>query len=224
MGSDSDGVGTLTEKGDVGEHPSPLSRRKQQHKPLARADIKAFKARDVLVKLVIAAKPMPEFDLNPDHPMLRRDHVELEINPAHVPAHWALHPHGDRTFQSTISDPGLRHARSYRYELAVDEQLRETTPMRGICRPNAGNEDARLGLDARSAERLLEHAQERSDPVEGALVVLLLLRGLRISEALSLRAGDITLRETGAELRILRKGRTAPHVRLPTPRRRRARA
>ncbi len=39
--------------------------------------------------------------------------------------------------------------------------------------------------------------------------MLLLLRGLRISEALSLRAGDITLRETGTELRILRKGRTA---------------
>ena len=95
------------------------------------------------------------------------------------------------------------------YELAIDEQLRDTTPMRGIRRPNAANEDARLGLDARSAERLLEHAQERLEPAEGALVVLLLLRGLRISEALSLRAGDITLRETGAELRILRKGRTA---------------
>jgi len=50
------------------------------------------------------------------------------------------------------------------YELAIDEQLRETTPMRGIRRPNAANEDAPLGLDARSAERLLEHAQERSHP------------------------------------------------------------
>ncbi len=95
------------------------------------------------------------------------------------------------------------------YELAVDEQLRDTTPLRGLRRPRAANEDARLGLDAHSAEQLLGCAQNWPDPHAGTLVVLLLLRGLRISEALSLRAGDITVREHSAELRVQRKGHRA---------------
>jgi integrase/recombinase XerD len=95
------------------------------------------------------------------------------------------------------------------YELAIDEELRDTTPMRGVERPKAANENVRLGLGRASAERLLKHAETWDDPREGALTVLLLLRGLRISEALSARARDIAAHDGRLAIEIIRKGSTA---------------
>lgn len=94
------------------------------------------------------------------------------------------------------------------YELAEQHDLIARTPMRGVHRPTVENEDAHLGLDGDQADQLLRTAESWPDHDEGTLVVLLLC-GLRISEALGIRAVDITPRERGrkAEVRIRRKGR-----------------
>lgn len=102
------------------------------------------------------------------------------------------------------------------YELAEEHELVHSTPLRGVRRPTVENEDAHLGLDADQADELLYTAETWPDRQQGTLVALLLLCGLRISEALGIRARDITTRERGrkAEIRIRRKGRkdatTAP--------------
>jgi integrase/recombinase XerC len=95
------------------------------------------------------------------------------------------------------------------YDLAEQHDLIVRTPMRGVRRPTVENEDAHLGLDGDQADELLRTAERWPDREEGTLVVLLLLCGLRISEALGIRAVDITPRERGrkAEVRIRRKGR-----------------
>jgi integrase/recombinase XerD len=95
------------------------------------------------------------------------------------------------------------------YDLAEQHDLISRTPMRGVRRPTVENEDAHLGLDGGHADQLLRTAETWPDRAEGALVVLLLLCGFRISEALGIRAADITPRQRGrkAEVRIRRKGR-----------------
>ena len=81
--------------------------------------------------------------------------------------------------------------------------------MRGVRRPTVENEDAHLGLDGDQADQLLHTAETWPDREHGTLVVLLLLCGFRISQALCIRGVDITPRERGrkAEVRIRRKGR-----------------
>jgi len=95
------------------------------------------------------------------------------------------------------------------YELAEQHDLIARTPMRGVRRPTVENEDAHLGLDGDRADQLLRMAESWPDRAEGTLVVLLLLCGFRISEALGIRAVDITQRERWrkAEVDIRRKGR-----------------
>ena len=95
------------------------------------------------------------------------------------------------------------------YELAEQHDLIGRTPMRGVRRPTVENEDAHLGLDGDHADQLLRTAETWTDRQQGTLVVLLLLCGFRISEALGIRTVDITPRERGrkAEVRIRRKGR-----------------
>lgn len=95
------------------------------------------------------------------------------------------------------------------YELADEHELITRTPMRGVRRPTVENEDAHLGLEGDQADALLRIAETWPEPRDGTLVALLLLCGFRISEALGIRAIDITPRERGrkAEVRIRRKGR-----------------
>lgn len=95
------------------------------------------------------------------------------------------------------------------YELADEHELVTRTPMRGVRRPTVENEDAHLGLEGDQADQLLATAETWPQSREGTLVALLLLCGFRISEALGIRATDITPRERGrkAEVRIRRKGR-----------------
>ena len=95
------------------------------------------------------------------------------------------------------------------YELAEEHELVRRTPLRGVRRPTVENEDAHLGLDGDRAHALLSAAEDWPRVGEGTLVALLLLCGFRISEALGIRAIDITPRQRGrkAEVRIRRKGR-----------------
>ena len=95
------------------------------------------------------------------------------------------------------------------YELAEEHELVHRTPLRGVHRPTVENEDAHLGLDGDQAHALLSAAEDWPQSTEGTLVALLLLCGFRISEALGIRAIDITPRQRGrkAEVRIRRKGR-----------------
>jgi len=81
--------------------------------------------------------------------------------------------------------------------------------------------DPARALDPTEAVRLLAAARRTAeagiaarrwrDTRDGALVVFLLATGLRISEALSVRLGDVTLRRDGGEVRValLKKRRLA---------------
>ena len=83
------------------------------------------------------------------------------------------------------------------YERACeDEDLTiEINPCSRLKRPKIDN-DARSGLSASEAGRLLRTAREWPDTTEGTVVLLLLLVGLRVSEAISLTS-DQVIRDGG---------------------------
>lgn len=93
------------------------------------------------------------------------------------------------------------------YELAEEHDLIGKSATRRLRRPTVENEDARLGLEAGDADRLLGAAESWSEQREGTLIALLLLCGFRISEALAITPVDITPRGDTVELRIKRKAR-----------------
>lgn len=78
------------------------------------------------------------------------------------------------------------------YERACEDEdiACEINPCARLKRPKITN-DARSGLDAKQAGNLLEAARRWPDRREGTLVILLLLAGLRISEAVSLGKADL---------------------------------
>ena len=82
------------------------------------------------------------------------------------------------------------------------------TPLRGVRRPTVENEDTHLGLDGDQAHAVLAAAEDWPQIAEGTLVALRSCAAFG-SEALGIRAIDITPRERGrkAEVRIRRKGR-----------------
>lgn len=99
------------------------------------------------------------------------------------------------------------------FALAEDHELIARTPLKGVRRPQANNEDVHVGLAADQADALLSAAEHWPEEREGALVATLLLCGFRVSEALGILPGDITPRGQGwAAVKIKRKGKDAKQV------------
>jgi len=91
------------------------------------------------------------------------------------------------------------------YRYLIDEGHAETSPVDRVRRPKVSADSPRLGLDADEARRLLAVADAEGAQAH-ALACLLLLNGLRVSEALGLDA-DMLEQERGHHVvRIVGKG------------------
>jgi integrase/recombinase XerD len=97
------------------------------------------------------------------------------------------------------------------YAEATDQGVIGRAPTIRVRRPRL-RDPQRLGLDRHQAHALLA-AAEAAGPRDHALVCLLLLNGLRVSEAVGARAGDLSTARGHRLLRIVRKG--GPVVEVP---------
>ncbi|MHB1503631.1 MAG: tyrosine-type recombinase/integrase [Acidimicrobiales bacterium] len=90
------------------------------------------------------------------------------------------------------------------YCYLTSEGLVESTPADGLRRPRGGSAP-RLGLSAGELGRLLDAAHDRGVHAE-LLVCLLIICGLRVSEACALDDTDLVAHEASRGLRVHRKG------------------
>jgi integrase/recombinase XerD len=91
------------------------------------------------------------------------------------------------------------------YTWAVDEDVIGRSPVARVRRPRVFDDAQPLGLDRDQATRLLLAAAD-AGPRDHALICLLLLNGLRVSEACSARVEDLGSSRGHVTLRITRKG------------------
>lgn len=92
------------------------------------------------------------------------------------------------------------------FEQACELEVRDDNPAKRLKRPKIDNEEARTGLSASDAGALMAAAESHDDSQEGTLVLLLLLHGLRVSEAINLRSKDLHLDGGHLKIMITRKG------------------
>lgn len=92
------------------------------------------------------------------------------------------------------------------FEQACDLEIRDDNPAKRLKRPKIDNEEARTGLSAADAGALMAAAESWNDEREGTLVLLLLMHGLRVSEAINLRTSDLQVDGGHLKLMIRRKG------------------
>jgi site-specific recombinase XerD len=104
---------------------------------------------------------------------------------------------------STVARKLSATAGFYRY--AVDEDVIGRNPAAAVRRPRVGDESQSTGLDRNELTALIEAARLDA-PRSAALVLLLALNGLRVSEALNASAGDLDTERGHHVLRIVRKG------------------
>jgi site-specific recombinase XerD len=91
------------------------------------------------------------------------------------------------------------------YRYAVNEDIIGRNPVAAVRRPRVGSDTQSTGLDRDELASLI--AAARNDgPRSHALVLLLALNGLRISEALGADASDLDTERGHRVLRITRKG------------------
>jgi site-specific recombinase XerD len=100
------------------------------------------------------------------------------------------------------------------YRYAEDEMLIERSPLRRVRRPHVSDESPRSAPD-RDGVRALIAAAEASGPRDYALVVLLALTGMRVSEALGADIGDLGHERGHRTLSITRKGGRMQRMALP---------
>jgi integrase/recombinase XerD len=91
------------------------------------------------------------------------------------------------------------------YQRAVDEEAVATNPVRRVRRPKVGTDSPSTGLTRDELSALIEAAQDDGAP-RMALVLLLALNGLRVSEALGTDVGDLGTERGHRTLRVHRKG------------------
>lgn len=91
------------------------------------------------------------------------------------------------------------------YSYCVDEGVLATSPVERVKRPRTNNQSPMLGLDRAEARRFLDHAAA-SGTLEHALTCLLLLNGLRVSEALGAQVEDLDTEQGHRILRVTTKG------------------
>ncbi len=91
------------------------------------------------------------------------------------------------------------------YRYAVTEDLVARNPVANVRRPKVGSDTVSTGLDRDELAALIRVAAEDS-PRSLALVLLLGLNGLRVSEALGADVDDLTTERGHRVLKIKRKG------------------
>ncbi len=101
------------------------------------------------------------------------------------------------------------------FQYAVDEELLTKNPMIRVRRPRVPTTSPRRGLDSDEARRLLQ-AAAAADTRTHLLVALLLLSGLRVSEACSISVEDLSRGGEHFLLRVRRKGGHHHDVALST--------
>jgi site-specific recombinase XerD len=100
------------------------------------------------------------------------------------------------------------------YSYAVAEEVLDRNPVAHVRRPRISlDASATIGLDRDDARRLLAAAAEDS-PRTRALVALLLLDGLRVSEALTADVDNLGTARGHRTVRVTRKGDTTATVPL----------
>jgi site-specific recombinase XerD len=91
------------------------------------------------------------------------------------------------------------------YRYAVEEGVLDRSPAVHIRRPRVSQDSPTLGLDRSELVRLLDAADD-AGPRDHALVCLLALCGLRVSEACGANVADLEEQRGHRILRIIRKG------------------
>jgi integrase/recombinase XerD len=102
------------------------------------------------------------------------------------------------------------------YAEALDQGAVLRNPAARVRRPRVSHDSPRLGLDRDEARALLR-AAERAGRCDHALVSLLLHCGLRVSEAISVSAGDLGTSRGHRVVEVVRKGGTRRVLPLPPP-------
>lgn len=98
------------------------------------------------------------------------------------------------------------------YTYLVDEAVLDASPVDRVRRPRVSGESPRLGLDRGEAKAVLDAAAD-AGPRDHALVALLLLNGLRVSEAVSIDIEDLDTERGHRIVGVIGKGgrrRVAP--------------
>jgi integrase/recombinase XerD len=131
---------------------------------------------------------------------VKRAHVEL----------FARYMEANGRMRSTVARRLSTLASFYRY--CHVEGLLRRNPTANVRRPKVDHESRTLGLDRNELGALLVQAGLGS-PRDHALIALLALNGLRISEALGADVIDLDVERGHRTLRIVRKG--AKHVTIP---------
>lgn len=91
------------------------------------------------------------------------------------------------------------------YRWLTEEEILPKNPTAHVRRPSVSTESTTLGLDREEMSRLL-FAAERGRPSEYALIALLALNGLRVSEACQADVGDLGAQRGHRTLQIVGKG------------------
>jgi integrase/recombinase XerD len=131
---------------------------------------------------------------------VKRAHVEL----------FARHMEANGRMRSTVARRLSTLTGFYRY--CHVEGLLRRHPAANVRRPRVDHESRTLGLDRNELDALLVQAGLGS-PRDHALIALLALNGLRISEALGADVTDLDVERGHRTLRIVRKG--GKHVTIP---------
>lgn len=153
---------------------------------------------------------------------LRAFHAFLEEHKAGTLLE-AKRPHVDyfaRHLESRDYSPATRarmlSSLSSFYSYACESGALSVNPAAHVKRPKLPNYSPRLGLDLDTAPRVVEAAHRLGDE-HRALVALCLFAGLRVSEALSVRAGDIRTEAGHTVLEVTSKGGARDLVPLSAP-------
>lgn len=113
---------------------------------------------------------------------------------------------------STVAQRLAVLASFYRY--CTDEQLVSRDPLRGVRRPRVQEESTSTGLTREELNAFLAEAQRRGSMTH-ALMLLLALNGLRVSEPLSVQVSDLGTMRGHHILSVERKGTAGSKTRVP---------
>lgn len=141
-------------------------------------------------------------DHNPPPGSVRRAHLDL----------WARSCEAEGLSHATVARRLSALASLYRY--CADEEWIAANPAVRLKRPRVSQDSTRLHLDREELHRLIA-AATADGPRSRALVTLLAVNGLRVSEALTARIDDRGIERKHHVLKITGKGGKRTNVALP---------